>query len=880
MLWIPTVVLAVGAVTPRLQELQPKTYSSPSGRWTLRVEPTERSGTTEADDTLIGGEREAWHARHPFALWDAIVTDDGRVAGVAYSGQGPKFWSGGTLRVVVLAPTGEVLLDEAHERVASHFEHAAGWPRHLGLFAQPELCRFVVRVSAEDVHESGSAEWQEEWWSYALASGKPGERERPKEKLGLTSPFISLYAARPIPGTPLVLLHWPKDEWEKTPREHGALFQLVDPSWQVAWSLSWPHDYDAADSEARMRIQDEVRQEGGAILATGPRRFELRQVAEKRRVTFEVEPSDAAATRWSVKEASSTAFSDGATPPPPRELPARTLELVKRVPLGPARAPGEEIRDIRAFDFDERSHLRFVRGEEGTSAVTLVRLDETGTVLHATRAAPAEEKARLAWFALSRERWIAAADADGERPTARLWLVAESDGKANELLGFTGQRVQRVAALGDDAFLVLGTWQSTFSLDKALVALDSSGRVLWRYPETPGEVGFVEDVAVTTDGRIVALQTIPKTLLILSPTGASLETVELAHAFGHEPRYPCVVGPDSDGGVLVYDSSGQPPLHRTGLDGTLRASFDVRRADGTVLDECRNAVHVAPDGRMWTTDRHEFLRLGEDGRVDLELGPAERAELLEDPGFAGIDSRAGRLLVHDRRTRTVHVFDAEGRRVTLCRPEAEEREDLAFPMEIVVAPEGSILVADTFGSGYVRFDVEGKCHGARSLKAANVAFAPSGREYWGVGTEGRLERHDADGKRVAQVDKLPDGRWFRSIEDIAVAADGSLAVLDGPASEGRGKRSGDTCVALFGPGGEPVRVFSLPPGVKPEFVTYADGRVLLAGWKEAWLLDVHDGTVTALTLAEEASAFGLSPDGSELWAIAKDGRSFARYRLD
>src|SRR4051794_26386542 len=61
--------------------LDPKTYLSRSGEFALEVDPSAMNGQGEGSYRLTKKGKPVWAAKHPFTLWEAIVTDDGSVAG-------------------------------------------------------------------------------------------------------------------------------------------------------------------------------------------------------------------------------------------------------------------------------------------------------------------------------------------------------------------------------------------------------------------------------------------------------------------------------------------------------------------------------------------------------------------------------------------------------------------------------------------------------------------------------------------------------------------------------------------------------------------------------------------------------------------------------
>lgn len=844
-------------------ELQPKTYVSPSGLWSLRVEPEERSGTGGASYVMTTGVETAWKAQRPFALWDAVVGDDGSVAGYAYVGKPIDAGSGGELRLVLFSPSGSLLLEERRERTGSRFMHQSANPVALGVFLQPEVGRAVVRLNDEDVNRGA-----EEWLSYELATGKALASARPKETLRVEEALRSILAVRPVPGTPLVLLHWWRADFTRKPSALGAVFQLVDPDWNVAWSLALPVDYVGKDEDDQDRLREEMWRQG-AILASGPRSFELRFAAAGERVTFAVER---AGEGWSVTERARAPFTDGTEAP--RALPRLALRPARRVALGTRPVGGREVRDIAAFGFDERSRLRFVR-READGSFTLVRLDEGGTVVRATPVAALEGKGGSSWFPLPGGRWFEVRETWDDEP-ARLRLVQEEDGAARFVPGFSGSDVERIVALEEDAFVLLGTWSTRFTRTSGLVAFDLEGNELWHVEEDYEDETKLfgpKDVAVTTDGHVVVLDNTRNLLQFYSTAGEFERNVELTALLGREPNYVSGLCAERGGGLLVEDFGGVPPLHRLSRELALVASFGVRRADGTVLAEYQGNARSAPDGRLWTTDGHQFLRSDDRGRVDLELGSPEDVRELAEPGFVSIDSTAGRILVCDQRSRAVHVFDGDGKLVTLCRPKPEERDRMRFPMGLAVAPDGHVYVAESeYESAALRFAPDGTSLGLVEMGVGNFVFVPGGSGWIGE-REGRVEILDEEGKTRLRLDKRPDGNWFRSIEELAAARDGTLAVLDGPESEGF-LVIGPRALVLFNPGGEPKAQLALPEDCLADGICLQGTRVLLWTWSRgAYLLDTRDGSVRALQLPEPSATLGLSPDGSELWLVTEDKRT-------
>ena len=92
--------------------LNPRTYQSGSGEFSVHVDPSDLHGRGAAEYQFAARGKPTVSRRLPFTLWDAGITDTGRVVGYAYS----HGWRGfseegykagmGNFSVVLITPTG------------------------------------------------------------------------------------------------------------------------------------------------------------------------------------------------------------------------------------------------------------------------------------------------------------------------------------------------------------------------------------------------------------------------------------------------------------------------------------------------------------------------------------------------------------------------------------------------------------------------------------------------------------------------------------------------------------------------------------------------------------------------------------------------------
>jgi hypothetical protein len=273
------------------------TFTSPSGAWTLTVTRREKTWNGIAELVLVRDGVQAWRAEHALGLREACVSDDGRVAGFGYTGDAvaeypspvpPPDWPrGNVLRIFVLDAKGALALDAAFPREWSSMPHAPREPFVLGAFLIEDLRRFVVRIEDEDGNRLA-----ESWWAFDLDTGAALPRVRPKLVLGHDRSVRGLLAARHVPRTPLVVLHW--RTYDEETHAVGSKFQLVDTDVREVWTLDRPNDLDSLGQQERNALG-----ERGNVVATGDNAFELRLVGDAALVSFRVERAD---DSWSVTE--------------------------------------------------------------------------------------------------------------------------------------------------------------------------------------------------------------------------------------------------------------------------------------------------------------------------------------------------------------------------------------------------------------------------------------------------------------------------------------------------------------------------------------------------------------------------------------------------
>lgn len=241
-----------------------------------------------------------------------------------------------------------------------------------------------------------------------------------------------------------------------------------------------------------------------------------------------------------------------------------------------------------------------------------------------------------------------------------------------------------------------------------------------------------------------------------------LQKWKLEDVLGHRAIYMNGLLSDQKGGVLFEEGDA---FHQVDSYGTRTGSFVPRRGDGSRDGSMDHLLRVAPDGRFWTSDRQRVYRLDPSGVVDLTLGPEVREDELVEVQASEFDG-LGRLLVQDRASRSVHVFDSSGRRTALCRLAPAERPDgfAGSGDAFHSRADGGVWVTTTVGQA--RFDATG----------ARLEGAPRGGDQRGGARNPKEELEVA--LKVMQV--RPDGTWLESVQERAVLPDGRGVLLEAP----------------------------------------------------------------------------------------------------
>ena len=801
--------LLLAATEGQGETVELKTYHAPTTARVLEIDPQNRDGSGEADYRMCIGKLDVWHARLPFTLCEAAVTDSGVVAGFGYSHglRASGVGRPGTLDVVILDAAGGTRLYEGIKRQQSRFPDGQPEPMARGILIHPAEDLFTLRLHSDT---------GEEWRTYRLSTGEKLRSFDLRTASGAPQTAAFVMKPRELAGRPLTLVDW----WLYDGRNSqcGVFFALCNLEGKVVWSMELPADYMVpGHGAAERKLQANIRESGAVLDALETGVFELRLVAAGERVRFEVEADASMPGGWRVTEAgrskyqappAAVAWTGPEDRPPLRRLGSFVLQ--DKTLEGP-------VHDISTFAFDGEGHAGFLRAADGEGAnaraKTFVLVDGTGKALVETALPPdADETLELAW--LQGSRWIVATTTNGKR--SRAWWLDAAKGGMTEVTGFNCPTVERILRVPDGGFVVLGRAIKKNSGRSELIRFDAAGKQLWklrsRNDDKPSSMISPEGLVVTGGKEIALLDLSDATVRFFGMNGGWVRTVKLAEAWGRRPNYPSSLMPDTDGGLIVYDFRGSPSYVRMGLDDKVRGGFDPHYAGGHLIEVRNDLLRPAPDGHLWSCDGHCLARLSEAGEAEHFIGPPPDADhLVCIAALAG--DQQGHVYAVDGRARAVHVFDAHGAKVRVCKPEpADVRARPVFSTPVTAADDGSVFLAQ--GGETPReicFDPGGRRTALEELDIDFVAqewHAQTGTTNLLVLGYEKAFIISRAGKVLRTIERLPDRRWLGLMKGAAVAPDGSFAIL----SERGDESIRSNHLSFFTSKGEAVDAFELQQG--------------------------------------------------------------------
>ena len=849
--------------------LQVHTYLSPSAKWAVKIDPSERYGCGPATYSATQDGKTQWSKELPFTLCDAQVTDSGLIVGYAYShgyegfDKNNRATEPGTLSIAIIDSNGDVRLNDVIKRHHTNVLHGSPEPVAKGILVHPNDDRLTVRISTEQ---------GEAWQVYQLSTGAKVKRFDMHPQ-GPPKTSARVLSAKALPDYPLTVVHW----WcyDSSKGTAGAMFNLCDHDGRNVWSLVLPDDY----RDTKGRLQAEIWNHGAILATASAGAFELRFAAANERVRFQATPNAYAPSGWTIKEVDRKKYQG--SEPAPIDTPVSTTPLSFLGSFELQDRPQQTaIRDIREYAFTPNNDIGFLRREADLH--TFVLVDQHAKMLSEIHLPMAKGAyLHLAW--LTGNEWIVTSSDSGENGKTLAWRLDTEAGSIIPMTDFNCPAIEKICGAHDGGFVVLATVHQRYSSTAKLTRFDKTGKLIWSHDEksgdSPASLFSPSSITVTDTDEIAVLDVIRHTVQLFDLKGTYLRAVDLAKAWGRNPRYPSDITFDIEGGYIVRDFNGDPSFIRMKADGTIRSQLRPKTAEGKEI-ESHTGLMAAPDGTLWACDGHSFLKLSDDGVVNSILGPSPNNDKLDKiSGIAG--DQKGNVYAADERTACIHVFDSQGNKLRVCKPAPSDFAGNVQWPHLAVANDGqlSFCQEQSLAAKTLLFDQEGRRKGMLDFKVDSISqqlnWLPGTSNLVVLGYESVFITTPA-GEIITTINRRPDGQWISHPKTFAAHNDGSFAILSRPESE----TPVPPVVTLFSREGKALTTFPVRESYG-QLRGFNGTHVSLGTDAEIHVYDVKGILVRSLPVADKTDRWDhfLTRDGKELWLLAFGSHTVRKYAM-
>ena len=765
------VLLIRSAGAQRLPTLDPQTETSPSGHYSLFENPNFPDGGGEAYYRLMKDGLTVWSANLPYSLRQFGVTDDGVVAGYAYTNGADQV---GKFTISILNPNGKSRLYEPHTWTMTS---AGPVPKIDHFFVDGPNDRMILGVA-----DSNRVRNQTYLWEYQLSGGKPLARHQIPRPDPNTRFLID---ARPVAGTPLILLDWRRDDGRK-----GMVFNLVDLKGNEYWRTTLPANYATDGPPGAKRATDTEMGRTGSIDAVGVGKFAIQEVKAELVVAYAVTK---AGDKWLVAEESRKPYIAESGPL------VRPANLIL-APMGRFELPVKTAEETAIHDIDD---FLLIPGERiavlrGGAAPALLETDAMGKVLRAAPL-PLRPTGRLEQRIMARlgeGRYVVFVSSSSVGAGSRALMVDLAKGRAEVLRGFKSSPIK--AAVGDvtGGFVVIADEAKPTGGLQSLSAYDAAGRSRWShvsgtYSGKPSDILSPTDLTIDASGHVVVLDNIRHLIQLFDPQGLFISALELDKLWPTKPVYPSNLAATSDGGFVLYDYGASKSIRRLHSNGTPWASLVAQYRDGKSLLLARTPK-LDSRGRVWVTDRDSIYRLDSRGRTLSALGAAPVVMEAKKLADVKLDA-AGNVYTLDALTGELLSFDHGGKVRFVATPLPTDYRQRPILGAIAVAPSGDVYVSiGNFGLTHAHYSPKG----VRITPKKDAPSAPPRAWHW----EGLSLLDDRDIEQT-RIKRWPNLDWLRDAATY-VAPSGGLAVFSTGDHPNR--------LAFYSPNGDPLQTAQVP----------------------------------------------------------------------
>jgi hypothetical protein len=229
------------------------------------------------------------------------------------------------------------------------------------------------------------------------------------------------------------------------------------------------------------------------------------------------------------------------------------------------------------------------------------------------------------------------------------------------------------------------------------------------------------------------------------------------------------------------------------------------------------------------------------------------------------------------------VFDATGKRLGVCVPDAKDLSEISYVRHIAVAPAGEVFVllsSKGSDSPYIRFGSDLSRKGTAQVDVDSVSqdwyFQPSGDLCW-IKAYNDVFLVKGLRETVRTVSRRADRRWLEYPAGLAVAPDASIAVL-------ARNQSGDTSVSTYGPTGDARSTFPVPEEWWYCELAYDGQSIFIRHETNVFVVPSTGRNLGRFSLGSETTANDwngpfLAAKGRQLWFFDRKRMALHKYSI-
>ena len=789
----------------------PFTAWSPSHQFAVHVTPSDRNAHGGAELVFSRGEKTIWRKKLAYTPLKAFIDDQGYFCAYAYDPNARFSSKESNLRILFFDPRGSIRKEQVYARRFKGPLDAPSFPIVSSFFADPGRESLYVITQDKGEHFRDPY-FVREWLRFDMRSGLQTYSRR----LGEEDGYFEVKASVAIPGTSLLAC---VESWYSNDTNRIC---LRDGEGRDRGQAVLPAPF----GEAR---RDE---ELDARLTRTATPIELQLVRPQTGDTLRVQITGLTSGKISVKTLGNA-----------RPSPEAATKVVKLVPkatilLG-LPTPKTALRDISQFCVLEGGRFAVLRNRGAEPSIAIV--DREGKPIGPAVPLENARSGRLYVSVLERDRLLIAETPSYEDHVSKAWVV---NLKARTLAKyplpasaheFRPEFKQFIVGDGAGGIAISGTLLVNIDPhaknrfvggDHALQEMrcySRDGRLLWT--SDLGDFDVLAMGARTKDFVIVGLF---GEVRIIDWSGKTVKKVQCG-----DHLYPWTVAVSPSSAIAVTSESD---IYQYSANGKLLNHAAAIHPNG-VRSEFVTNVAYDTNGALWFGDAFGMAQISPKGVISHRIGTEPNRNQIFDIGSLSV-SPAGKIYAKDSRTEMIHAFSEAGKWIYSTKPSSTAGAEFAFFDRLSPLQNGGVL----FGRSSLpprldRIDRSGKL-----IKDG----APLSGETRGTWTA--VGFVDLRGNVTHKLERDANDHWYRMIQDVSAAPDGSAAVLDiDPSPDIK------TCrVTIVTREGKPLRTFQVP---RCYSVAYDGKQVLVDPGKSICAYSAQGQPIWKADLSAHASPY-------------------------